>query len=87
MNIDILNDPALPPDGREAWLSDISSEAQTIRRLLLLSRERIQAFDADLVDSASSSSEGAVFADFPGEALDDLDPGRSQVAASVVASS
>jgi len=53
MNIDILNDPALPPEEREACLRDIGREAVTMSRLmadlLLLSSEGAQAFDRTLV--------------------------------------
>jgi signal transduction histidine kinase len=57
MNIDILNDPALPPEQREVCLREIRREAETMSRLLsdllLLSREGAQAFDRALVDYTS----------------------------------
>jgi len=57
MNVDILNDPALPPEEREACLREIGREAETMSRLLsdllLLSREGRQAFDRALVDYTS----------------------------------
>jgi two-component system OmpR family sensor kinase len=61
MNIDILNDPALPPEEREACLREIGREAETMSRLLsdllLLSREGAQAFDRALVDYTSLCKE------------------------------
>jgi two-component system OmpR family sensor kinase len=61
MNIDILNDPALPPEEREACLREIRGEAETMSRLLsdllLLSREGAQAFDRTLVDYTSLCKE------------------------------
>jgi len=57
MNIDILNDPALPPKEREACLREVRREAETMSRLLadllLLSREGAQAFDRAPVDYTS----------------------------------
>ena len=61
MNIDILNDPALPPEEREACLREVRREAETMSHLLsdllLLSREGAQAFDRTLVDYASLCKE------------------------------
>ena len=61
MNIDILNDPALPPDQREVCLQEIRAEAETLTRLLadllLLSREGGQAFDRAFVDYSSLCNE------------------------------
>jgi two-component system OmpR family sensor kinase len=61
MNIDILNDPALPPEQREVCLREIRREAETMSRLLsdllLLSREGAQAFDRTFVDYTSLCKE------------------------------
>jgi signal transduction histidine kinase len=61
MNIDILNDPALPSEEREACLREVRREAETMSHLLsdllLLSREGAQAFDRTFVDYASLCKE------------------------------
>lgn len=53
-NIDLLNDPALPPDEREACVQEIRVEAEAMSHLLadllFLSREEAQAIEHTSVD-------------------------------------
>lgn len=53
-NIDLLNNPALPPEERDACLQEMRTEAEAMSRLLadllFLSREEAQAIERSLVD-------------------------------------
>ncbi len=60
-NIDVLNDHGLPPGEREACLSEMRAEAETMGRLLsdllLLSRDEAQAIERAPVDFSSVCNE------------------------------